>query len=187
MKKARHCLYDLRILRKFKISTGLQRTFLSAVIQSVITGCITTWYCNCHTQGWKSLHRVIQCAEHITRTALPCLQDISPSGAGLKRPGSWRTFTTPPMNFLWSCLLASTYAVSWPGLSPWRGVSSFHCCCNCTIACDKYTIESLNLESSGFKKWIMCMFYTLFVYMLNGSSDVLFSISIQAGISVVQK
>ena len=58
-----------------QMSEGLQRNF-SAAIQSVISGSITAWYGNCNTQDWKSLHRVIRCAERITRTASLCLQDI---------------------------------------------------------------------------------------------------------------
>ena len=76
VKKDRQHLYHLRLVWKFKIFTGLQKTFLSAAIQSVISGGITTWYSNCSDQDWKSLHRVIRCAEHTTRTTLPCLQDI---------------------------------------------------------------------------------------------------------------
>ncbi|KAG7455453.1 hypothetical protein MATL_G00256770 [Megalops atlanticus] len=76
VKKARQRLYHLKRLRKFKISTALQGAFYSATIQSVVTGSITVWHGNSSSQDRKDLSRVICCAEHITRTALPDLQDI---------------------------------------------------------------------------------------------------------------
>lgn len=76
VKKARQRLYHVRRLRKFKISTALQKSFYIATVESVLSGSITAWYGNCSSQDKIALHRVIRCAERITRTALPGLQDI---------------------------------------------------------------------------------------------------------------
>ena len=105
-----------------EVSTGQQKTFFSASIQSAISESITAWYGNCSTQDQNSLHIVIQYAECITRTAMPSRH--LPGGAGPEQPGLWRTFTIPTMNCLWSCLLASGYVMSWPGLSIWGEASS---------------------------------------------------------------
>lgn len=76
VKKARQGLYHLRQLRKSKISTVLQKSLYTATVGSVLSGSITAWYGNYSSQNSKAFHRVIRCAERITRTALPCLQDI---------------------------------------------------------------------------------------------------------------
>lgn len=50
----------------------IQDLHSSAEIASSV-GSVLALYSNCNS---LALHRVIQCVQHITRTALPCLQDI---------------------------------------------------------------------------------------------------------------
>lgn len=76
IKKARQRLFHLRRLRKFKVSSKLLVTFYTATVGSVLSASITAWYGSCSSQDRKALQRVIRCAERITRTALPGLQDI---------------------------------------------------------------------------------------------------------------
>lgn len=76
VKKARQRLFHLRRLRKFKASSKLLVTFYTATVGSVLSASITAWYGSCSSQDRKALHRVIRCAERVTRTALPDLQDI---------------------------------------------------------------------------------------------------------------
>ena len=52
------------------------QTIYTATVGSVLSASITAWYSSCSSQERKALHRVIRCAECITRTALPGLQDI---------------------------------------------------------------------------------------------------------------
>ncbi|KAI3367109.1 hypothetical protein L3Q82_008173 [Scortum barcoo] len=55
VRKAHQRLYFLRRLRKFGMS---QRTFCTAVIESILTSCITVWYGNSTAADRKCLQRV---------------------------------------------------------------------------------------------------------------------------------
>ncbi len=76
VKKARHRLYHLRQLRKFRVSPAILKTFYSRAIESVLTQCISVWYGNSLNQDCKALQRVVRLAERISGSALPSLQDI---------------------------------------------------------------------------------------------------------------
>ena len=76
LKKARQRLYHLRLLRKFRVSPGILKTFYIGAIESILTQCISSWYGNSSAQDLKALQRVVCSAERISRTSLPSLQDI---------------------------------------------------------------------------------------------------------------
>ncbi len=76
VKKARHRLYHLRQLRKFRVSPAILKTFYSGAIESVLTQCISVWHSNATNQDCKALQRVVRLAERISGSALPSLQDI---------------------------------------------------------------------------------------------------------------
>ncbi len=46
VKKAKERLYNLRQLRKFRVSPAILKTFYSGAIESVLTQCISVWYGN---------------------------------------------------------------------------------------------------------------------------------------------
>ncbi|KAI3374281.1 hypothetical protein L3Q82_006130 [Scortum barcoo] len=71
VKKAHQRLYFLRRLRKFGMSQRTQRTFYTAIIESV-----TVWYGNSTAADRKRLQRVVRTAERIVRAPLPSMQDI---------------------------------------------------------------------------------------------------------------
>ncbi len=73
VKKARQRLYDLRQLRKFRVSPAILKTFYSGAIESVLTQCISVWYGNSSNQDCKALQRVVRLAERISGSSL---QDI---------------------------------------------------------------------------------------------------------------
>ncbi len=77
VKKARHRLYHLRQLRKFRVSPAILKTFYSGAIESVLK-CISVWYGNSLNQDCKALQRVVRLDECISGSALPSLQDIYP-------------------------------------------------------------------------------------------------------------
>ncbi|KAI3354847.1 hypothetical protein L3Q82_004544 [Scortum barcoo] len=55
---------------------GLQDTLQLLQVhhrESILTGCITTWYSSCNC---KALQRVVKAAQHITRTELPSMEDL---------------------------------------------------------------------------------------------------------------
>ncbi|KAI3356872.1 hypothetical protein L3Q82_003517 [Scortum barcoo] len=80
VKKAHQWLYFLRRLRKFGCQGGMsqrtQRTFYTAIIESILTSCITVWYGNSTAADCKRLQRVVRTAERIVQAPLPSLQDI---------------------------------------------------------------------------------------------------------------
>ncbi|KAI3373100.1 hypothetical protein L3Q82_006430 [Scortum barcoo] len=45
-------------------------------IETILTGCITTWYSSCTALNRKALQRVVKAAQHITRMELPSMEDL---------------------------------------------------------------------------------------------------------------
>uniref|UniRef100_A0A669BHJ9 Reverse transcriptase domain-containing protein n=1 Tax=Oreochromis niloticus TaxID=8128 RepID=A0A669BHJ9_ORENI len=76
VKKAQQRLFFLRRLKRFGMSPRILRTFYRCAIESILTGCITTWYGNSTAYNRKALQRVVRCAERIIGGELPSLQDI---------------------------------------------------------------------------------------------------------------
>ena len=56
--KSRQRLYFLRRLNKFKVSPSILRTFYSAAVQSILTGCLSAWFESCTARDRASLQRV---------------------------------------------------------------------------------------------------------------------------------
>ncbi len=54
IQKASHRLYNLRQLRKFRVSPAILKTFYSGAIESVLTQCISVWYGNSLNQDYKA-------------------------------------------------------------------------------------------------------------------------------------
>ena len=74
--KARQRLYHFRQLRKFNISQRVLLSFVSAAVQSILTGSLTAWYGNSSSQDKMALQRIVPSAEHTTGTSLPSLQSL---------------------------------------------------------------------------------------------------------------
>jgi hypothetical protein len=49
--------------------------FYRCTIESILSGCITTWYGNCSAHNCRALKRVVRSAQRITGGKLPALQD----------------------------------------------------------------------------------------------------------------
>ena len=63
-------------LRRLKIfGMGHQKVY-SCTIESVLTGCITTWYGNCSVSDRKALQRVMRTSQYITGAKRPDIQDL---------------------------------------------------------------------------------------------------------------
>uniref|UniRef100_A0A8C6KS07 Reverse transcriptase domain-containing protein n=1 Tax=Nothobranchius furzeri TaxID=105023 RepID=A0A8C6KS07_NOTFU len=76
VKKAQQRLFFLRRLKRFGMSRRILRTFYRCAIESILTGCISTWYGNSTAYNHKALQRVVRYAERIIGGELPSLQDI---------------------------------------------------------------------------------------------------------------
>ncbi|XP_053266772.1 uncharacterized protein LOC128424562 [Pleuronectes platessa] len=75
-KSARQQLFVLRRLRKLHMDSRILCNFYRCTIESILTGCITAWYGSCTALNRKALQRVVKSAQHITRTALPSMEDL---------------------------------------------------------------------------------------------------------------
>ena len=72
VKRARQHLFPLR---RFGIGPQIPKMFYSYTIESILTGCITAWYCNCSASDCKALQRVVLMAQYIPGAKLPAIQD----------------------------------------------------------------------------------------------------------------
>ena len=76
VKKARQRLYHLRRLRDFKLPERVLRNFYTSTIESILSGCITTWMGSSNKKDYLALRRVVHSAERTIRCSLPDLRDI---------------------------------------------------------------------------------------------------------------
>ncbi len=109
VKKARHRLYHLRQLRKFRVSPTILKTLYSGAIESVLTH----WYGNSLNQDCKALQRVVCLAERISGSALPSLQDIYLKRCKSRAAKILKTQITPVTIFSVYCDLASASGAWW--------------------------------------------------------------------------
>ncbi len=79
LKKTHQCLFFLRRLMKFGMSPSILRTFYTHTVESILTGCITTWFGNSTAGKRKDLQRVVRTARTLlevsfppSRTSTPC-------------------------------------------------------------------------------------------------------------------
>jgi hypothetical protein len=70
VKRAQQNLFPLRRLKRFSMGPQILKRFCSCIIESILTGCITTWYGNCSESDCKALQRVVRTAQYITETKL---------------------------------------------------------------------------------------------------------------------
>ena len=66
VKKAQQRLFNLRSLKKFGLSLITLTNFYRCTIESILSGCITTWYGNCSAHNQTALQRVVRSAQRIT-------------------------------------------------------------------------------------------------------------------------
>jgi hypothetical protein len=65
-----------RILKRFGMSPQILKRFYRCTIESILTGCISTWYGNCSASDCKALQRVVRTAQDFTGAKLPDIQDL---------------------------------------------------------------------------------------------------------------
>uniref|UniRef100_A0A4W5NY43 Reverse transcriptase domain-containing protein n=1 Tax=Hucho hucho TaxID=62062 RepID=A0A4W5NY43_9TELE len=99
VKRARQCLFPIRRLKRF----GIKKLY-SCTIESIMTGCITTWYGNCSASDRKVLQRVVHTAQYITGAKLPALQNLYTRRCQMKAQKIVKD-SSHPSNRLFSLLL----------------------------------------------------------------------------------
>ena len=72
-KKAQKWLFFLRQLRKFKLPTSMLVNFYTAIIESIVTSAIITWFPAAAAKDKAKLQRVIRSAERVIGCPLPPL------------------------------------------------------------------------------------------------------------------
>jgi gmma-aminobutyric acid receptor subunit gamma len=75
VKKEQQRLFNFRRLKKFGLSPKTLTNFYRCTIESILSGCITTWYGNCTALNRKALQRVVWSAQRITSGKRPALHD----------------------------------------------------------------------------------------------------------------
>ena len=74
--RARQHIVPLRRLNIFCMGPQILKKLYSCTIESILTGCITTWYGNCSASDRKALQRVVRTAQYIAGAKLPAIQDL---------------------------------------------------------------------------------------------------------------
>ena len=64
------------MLKKFKVSPPILRTFYSSAVECILTGCISVWYRSCTAQDQANLQRLVRSTERTIRASLPNVNDI---------------------------------------------------------------------------------------------------------------
>ena len=103
VKKAQQRLHGLRRLKKFGLRPQILRDFYRGTIESLLTGCFTTWYGSCTTLDRKALRRVRRAAQHVVGGELPKLQNLYNQRC-LRKSRKIIKDTTHPHNSLFSLL-----------------------------------------------------------------------------------
>ena len=78
VKKAHHFLH-LYFLRKFTgagLNSNILSSFYRYVVESVLTSCITVWYCSCTEAEKNALQRVVKSIQKTTGCSYPPLSTI---------------------------------------------------------------------------------------------------------------
>ena len=81
LKKAQKRLYFLRQLRKYRLSRNMMAQFYTAIIESILTHSIITWFPAAAAKDLAKLQRVIRSAERVIGRPLPSLKSLHDSRA----------------------------------------------------------------------------------------------------------
>ena len=81
LKKAQQRLYFLRQLRKYRLSRSMMTQFYTAIIESILTHSIITWFPAATVKDLAKLQRVIRAAERVIGRPLPSLKSLHDSRA----------------------------------------------------------------------------------------------------------
>ncbi len=73
----RYCgILKIHIVRKINTGIRYEPVYRPALVESILTGCITAWFGNSTAGNRRALQRVVRTARHIVGGELPSLQDI---------------------------------------------------------------------------------------------------------------
>ena len=75
VKNVQQSLFNLRRLKKCVLSPKAFTNFYRCTNESLLLGCLSSWYGNCTGHNRKALQRTVRSAQRITGGKLPALQD----------------------------------------------------------------------------------------------------------------
>ena len=81
LRKAQQRMYFLRQLRKYRLSRAMMTQFYTAIIESILTHSIITWFPAAAAKDLIKLQRVIRSAERVIGRPLPSLKSLHDSRA----------------------------------------------------------------------------------------------------------
>ena len=93
----------IKYMNAVKSQSTVIPKFYSCTIESILTGCIPTWYGNCSASDRKVLQRVVRTAQYITGAKLPAIQDLCTRRCHRKAPKIVKD-TSHPSHRLFSLL-----------------------------------------------------------------------------------
>ena len=76
LKKAQQRLFFLRQLRRFRLPRSMMIRFYTAIIESILTHSIITWFPGADAKDLAKLQRVIRSAERVIGRPLPSLKSL---------------------------------------------------------------------------------------------------------------
>ncbi|KAK0153224.1 Canalicular multispecific organic anion transporter 2 [Merluccius polli] len=76
VRRTRQHLFFLRRLKKVGVSPNILTNFYRCTIESILSGCITSWYGSCSAQERKAIQRVVKTAQTIMGQVLPTMDYI---------------------------------------------------------------------------------------------------------------
>ena len=79
LRKAQQRMYFLRQLRKYRLSRTMMSRFYSAIVESILTHSIITWFPAAAAKDLTKLQRVIRSAERVIGRPLPSLTSLHDS------------------------------------------------------------------------------------------------------------
>ena len=95
VKRARQRLFPPRRMKRVGMGPQILTKVYSCTIESILTGCITSWYGNCKAPNCKALQKVLNTAQYITGAELPAIQDLYTRRCQ-RKPPSHRLFSLLP-------------------------------------------------------------------------------------------
>ena len=70
-------LFLLRRLKRIGKGPQIFKKIYSCTIESILTGCITAWYCKCLASDCKALQRIVGTTQYITGAERHAIQDYT--------------------------------------------------------------------------------------------------------------
>ncbi len=124
LKKTHQRLFFLRQLRKFGTSPSILRSFYTCTVESILTGCITTWFGNSTAGNRKLCKGSCELPATLLEVSFPPSRTSTPVGVKGKPGGLSKTPATRPTDCSLCYPQEDVSAASDPAVADWGIVFS---------------------------------------------------------------